>query len=215
MVVVGAEAAFAAQAKIQLSQRRGYGVVIACARTWGVENGHPLKELVTHVPPDSYRRCWVPLAEPGRRRPSGTVTQRARLRHMGDVTLSLSQKRRNEGPKQPKMLVTHLPEARARQVVAVYRRRWAGERLGKDLQGALGLGQQQVTKEPQRVERSLAISVMASLRIVKSRARDIPEPGAWSMFTLKRHFRWQVAPEQIERSVAQRLRKGLQERKAA
>jgi hypothetical protein len=99
--------------------------------------------------------------------------------------------------------------------VDVYRRRWAVELLVKELKGAMGLGQHQVTKEPPRVERSVAISVMAYLLIVKCHARDIPKQGAWSMFTLKRNFMWQVAQGQIERSVEQRLRKGLQERQAA
>jgi hypothetical protein len=85
----------------------------------------------------------------------------------------------------------------------------------KELKGAVGLGQHQVTKDPQRVERSIAISVMAYLMIVKFRAQDIPERGTWSMFTLKRNFAWQLAQEQVERSVEQRLRKGLPERKAA
>jgi hypothetical protein len=215
MVVVVADAAFASKANIKLIQRRGYFFVIAFARTWRFENGHTLKDLATHLPKYYYRRCWVPLEEPGRRRTYWTFTKRARLRHIGDVTIILSKKRRNEGPKHTKILVTNLPEARARQVVDVYRRRWAVELLVKELKGAMGLGQHQVTKEPQRIERSVAISVMAYLLIVKCRARDIPEQGAWSMFTLKRNFIWQVAQGQIERSVEQRLRKGLQERKAA
>jgi hypothetical protein len=35
------------------------------------------------------------------------------------------------------------------------------ELLTKELQGATGFGQHQVTKDPQRVERSVVISVMA------------------------------------------------------
>jgi hypothetical protein len=56
---------------------------------------------------------------------------------------------------------------------------------------------------------------MAYLLIVKFHAQDIPERGAWSMFTLKRNFTWQLAQAQLERSAEQRLRKALQERKAA
>jgi hypothetical protein len=83
------------------------------------------------------------------------------------------------------------------------------------MKGATGLGQHQVTKEPRRVERSVAIAVMAYLLLLKFRARDIPKKGPWSIFTLKRNFMWQIAQAQVERSVEQRLRKGLQERKAA
>jgi hypothetical protein len=127
----------------------------------------------------------------------------------------LSKKRRNDGPKQTKILVTNLPKVTARQVVDVYRRRWSVELLMKELKGATGLGQHQVTKETQRVERSVAISILAYLMLLKFRACDIPEKGPWSVFTLKRNFLWQIAQAQIERSVVHRLRKGLQERKAA
>jgi hypothetical protein len=89
------------------------------------------------------------------------------------------------------------------------------ELLIKEMKGATGLGQHQVTKEPQRIERSVAIALMAYLLLLKLRARDIPKQGPWSVFTLKRNFTWQIAQAQLERSVEQRLRKGLQERKAA
>jgi hypothetical protein len=89
------------------------------------------------------------------------------------------------------------------------------ELLMKELKGATGLGQHQVTKDPQRVERSVAISIIAYLMLLKCRAQDIPERGPWSVFTLKRNFTWQIAQGQIERSVEQRLRKGRQERRAA
>jgi hypothetical protein len=89
------------------------------------------------------------------------------------------------------------------------------ELLMKALKGAVGLGQHQVTKDPQRVERSIAISVMAYLMIVKFRAQDIPDRGSWSIFTLKRNFVWQLAQAQLERSVAQRLGKEHQQRRAA
>jgi hypothetical protein len=83
------------------------------------------------------------------------------------------------------------------------------------LKGVTGLGQHQVTKDPPRVERSVALAVMAYLTIVKFRAQDIPEQSAWSLFTLKRNFTWQLAQGQLERAAEQRLRKELGQRKAA
>jgi Transposase DDE domain len=111
--------------------------------------------------------------------------------------------------------VTNLPAVTARQVVDVYRRRWSVERLIKAWKGATGVGQQQVTKAPQRVERSRAMTVMAYLMMVTFHAHAIPKGSSWSILTRKRHFMWQLAQAQLERSVAQRLGKGLQERKAA
>jgi len=215
MVVVVADAAFASKANIQLIRQRGYFFVMALARTWCFDNGQALKALVTYWPNKHDRRCWVPLDEPGRRRTYWTYTQRARLRHIGDVTIILRKKRRNDGPKATKILVTNLPDVTARQVVDVYRRRWTVERLIEELKGATGLGQHQVTKDPQRVERSVAMSVMAYLVIVKFRAHDIPEQGSWSLLTLKQNFTWQLAQGQLERAAEQRLRKALQEREAA
>jgi hypothetical protein len=55
---------------------------------------------------------------------------------------------------------------------------------------------------------------MAYLMLLWFRRQDIPAKGPWSTLTLKRDFMWQLAQAQLERSVEQRLRKGLQERKA-
>jgi hypothetical protein len=126
-VVVVADAAFASKANVQLIQQRGYFFVMAFARTWCFDNGHTLKDLVTHLPKHHYRRCWVPLDEPGRRRIYWTFTKRVRLRHVGDVTIMLSKERRHDGPKPTKILVTNLPDVRARQVVDIDRRRWSVE----------------------------------------------------------------------------------------
>jgi hypothetical protein len=82
LVVVVADAAFASKANIKLIRHRGYSFVIACVRTWRFENGQTLKELVTHLPKKHYRRCWVPLEEPGRRRTYWTSTKRSCLRHV-------------------------------------------------------------------------------------------------------------------------------------
>jgi Transposase DDE domain len=141
LVLVVADAAFASVANLQLIQRRGYCLVMALARTWCFENGHTLKDLVTHLPNKYYRRCWVLLEEPGRRRTYWIYMKRARLRHRGDVTIILSKPRRNYGPKQTKILGTNLPGLTARQGVDIYRRRWAVELLMKELKGAMGLGQ--------------------------------------------------------------------------
>jgi hypothetical protein len=111
--------------------------------------------------------------------------------------------------------VTNLPKVTTRQVVNVYQRPWSAELLMKGLKGATGLGQHQVTKEPQRVERSVTVSIMANLMLLKFSAQDIAERGSWSMLTLKRNFTWELAQAQSERSVARRLRKGLLARRAA
>jgi hypothetical protein len=61
----------------------------------------------------------------------------------------------------------------------------------------------------------VAIFVMAELLRVKFRARDLPEKGRWSAVARKWNVTWQIAQASLERSVEPRLRKGLQQRKAA
>jgi hypothetical protein len=77
------------------------------------------------------------------------------------------------------------------------------------------LGQHQVTKEIGRVERSVAIAIMAYLLLLKLRAKDIPADRPWSAFGLQRAFAWEVAQAQCQRSARQLARKWLQIGKAA
>jgi hypothetical protein len=127
MLVVVADATFASKANLKLIRRRGYFIVIAFARMWHFADGQTLKDLVTHLPKQHDRLCWVPLDTPGRRRTYWTYTKQARLRDLGAVTVVSSKQRRNDGPQRTKILVANLPEAGARQVVDVYRRRWSVE----------------------------------------------------------------------------------------
>ncbi len=161
---------------------------MACARTRCFDQGQALRALVAHVPKKQNRRGWGPWDAPGRRRTYGTSTTRARLRQLGNVTSILRQKRRNAGSPAAKIWVTNLPDVTARPVVDAQRWRWTLELLMKEGKGTTGLGQQQVTNDPHRVERSVARSVMADRIIVKVRAQNIPKQGSWSLLTLQPHF---------------------------
>jgi hypothetical protein len=128
----------------------------------------------------------------------------------------LSTCRRNDGPKPTNILVTHLPEAvTAREIVGVYLRRGWRELLVKALKGVVGMGQQQVTTQADRVERSVAVAIMAYLLLLKRRAKDIPADRPWSACRLQRAFAWEAIAAQCERSAHQIARKWLQMRKAA
>ena len=138
------------------------------------------------------------------------------MRHLGDVTVVLSKRRRNDGPKQTNILVTNLPETvTAREIMGVYLRRWWVELLVKELKGVVGMGQHQVTKKVDRVERSVAVAIMAYLLLLKLRAKDIPTDRPWSAFHLQRAFAWEVVQAPCERSARQLARKWLQLGKAA
>lgn len=215
-IVVTADAAYASRANLTLIQELGYGYVLTLPRTWKFANGKTLKALVTHLPRWKYIQIRIPTVNCQRRRTFWVYTKRARLRHLGDVTVVLSKGRRNDGPKQTKILVTNLPEpVTAREIVGVYLRRWWIELLFKELKGVVGLGQHQVTKQSARVERSVAVAIMAYLLLLKLRAQDVPADRPWSAFRLQHALAWEVMQAQCERSAHQMARKWLQLGKAA
>jgi len=68
----------------------------------------------SHTPDGCRRDYWV-------------FTRRATLHNLGDVTIVLSKKRRNEGPKKVKIIVTNLTQASAGAILSIYARRWGVE----------------------------------------------------------------------------------------
>jgi hypothetical protein len=134
-VVVVADAAYPSRANLQTIQARHWFFVIAFPRTWKLTNGQHLRDVVTHLPLHHYRKVCLPLLVPSaRRRVFWTFAKRAQLRQVGDVTVVLSRRRRNDSPKQTKLLVTNLPQATAHTTVACYLRRWP---VGVSSQGSL------------------------------------------------------------------------------
>jgi hypothetical protein len=210
-IIVIADAAYASRPNMSLIQELGYWYVFALPRTWKFTNGKTLKALVTHLPRWWYTRICLPTVNGQRRRTFWVYAKRVRLRHLGDVTVVLSKCRRNDGPKQTKILVTNLPETvSAPQIVAIYLRRWWVELLVKELKGVVGLGQHQVTKEVERVERSVAVAIMAYLLLLRLQAKHIPADRPWSAFQLQRQFTWEVLQAQCEPSARQLASKWLQ-----
>jgi hypothetical protein len=115
------------------------------------------------------------------------------------------------GRNRPKILVTNLPETiSTREVVSVYLRRWGVELLVKELKGVVGMGQHQVTKQVDCVERYVAVAIMAYLHLLKPRAKDLPADRPWSALCLQRALAWEVMQAQCERSARQLARKWLQ-----
>jgi len=62
---------------------------------------------------------------------------------------------------------------------------WFLEVLFKELKSGLGLGEHQVTKHIDRIEKSIAISIIAYLVLVRARKGDIKPGQPWSIFQLK------------------------------
>lgn len=214
--MVTADAAYASRVNLALIQTLGYWYVMALPRTWKCADGKALKDLVTHLPRSKYLQIRIPTVNTQRRRTFWVDAKRVRLRHLGDVTGVLSTCRRHEGPRQTNILVMNLPETvTAREMIGVYLRRGWIELLMKELKGVVGLDQPQVTSKADRVERSVAIAIMAYLLLLKLRAKDIPVDRPWSVFRLQRAFAWELVQAQSERSARQLVRKWLQMAKAA
>jgi hypothetical protein len=84
--------------------------------------------------------------------------KRTTLTNLGDVTVVLSKKRRNAGPKHVRLFVTNLDGVTARTVLSLYAWRWGVEVTIKELKGGLHLGQMHVTRDADRVARAETLS---------------------------------------------------------
>jgi hypothetical protein len=70
----------------------------------------------------------------------------------------------------------------------------------KELKSGVHLGQMQVTKEAERVGRSVALSVLAYLLLVRLYGRDETLAKEWSLLKLKERFAEEVAQEAVRRT---------------
>ena len=213
-VVVVADAGFAANETLRLITAQKYTYVFAMPRTRKFTNGKHLRDLVQHLPKNCYyrRASHTPA---GRRRDYWVFTRRATLHKLGDVTIVLSKKRRNDGPKKVKIIVTNLTAAHAGTILSIYAWRWGVEVTIKELKSGLHLGQMQVTKEAERVTRSVALSVIAYLLLVRLYGHDKRLHKEWSLFKLKERFTEDVTQEHMRRSELRWQRKLKQLKDAA
>jgi hypothetical protein len=187
---------------------RAWYFVFAIARTWKQTNGKSLKNFVTYLPRALFKKRWIePPTKEGRRKTFWVFRKRMCLRHVGDVTVVLTKKWRNVGPKRTKILVTNLPGATARQVLAIYQRRWAIELLFKELKSGVGLGEHQVTKDETRVEHSFGVAILAYLLLLRVGHATIIPGHAWSLFRLQHTFRMRVITNQIQHSMELKMKK--------
>ena len=208
-VVVVADAGFAANETLRLITEQNYTYVFAMPRTRKFTNGKHLRDLVQHLPKSCYDRRASHTPD-GRRRDYWVFTRRATLHKLGDVTLVLSKKRRNDGPKKVKIIVTNLMEAYAGAILSMYAWRWGVEVTFKELKSGLHLGQMQVTNDKERVTRSVTLSVLAYLLLVRLYGHDTALSKEWSLFKLKERFVGEVAQDAVTRTERKWQRKWKQ-----
>ena len=212
-IIVTGDAAYGSQENMRMvldrdahDPARRWGFVFAIARTWKTVEGKAIKNLVTHLPRTYYQRTRIP------RLPASTGCKTfwvystcLCLRHIGDVTVVLSKRGRNVGPKHTKILVTNLDEWTPRQVVCAYQRRWPVEQINRELKTDLGLGEHQVSGEEGRIEHSFGIAVMAYLLLIRVCHQDILPGKPWSVAQLQHALRLRVITNQVEHNVKTRL----------
>ena len=215
LVIVGGDAAYGSKANMDMVKDRDtadparrWGFVFAIARTWKTVEEKSIKNLVTHGPHKYYQCTRVPR-EPGRtgRKTFWTYSTRLGLRHVGDVTVVLSKRGRNVGPKQTKILVTNLAALTPSQVVGIAQKRWAIELMNWELKSGLGLGEHQVSGDTNRSEKSLGIAVLAYLLVLRVCHHEIVPGKPWSIFQLQHALRLRVMTNQVEHKVKVKMAK--------
>ncbi len=215
LVIVSGDAAYGSKANMKMVKDRDkadgarrWGFVFAIARTWKTVDDKMIKNLVTHLPRKLYRRTWIPKEIEGSgRKTFWTYGTRLCLCHVGDVTLVLSKKGRNVGPKNTKILVTNLPELTPRQVVSIYQKRWAIELVNWELKSGLGLGQHQVSGDENRSENSMGIAVLAYLFLLRACHHKIIPGKSWSIFQLQHALQLRAITNQVEHNVKVKMAK--------
>jgi hypothetical protein len=186
-IIVCADAGMAANATLKVIAGRGWKFVFAMPRSRKFTDGKTVRDLVSHLPKARYRR--VATRKPnGRRVDYWVYSRRGDLNGVGDVTIVLSKKRRNSGPQGIKIIVTNLEGVSAARVLSMYSRRWGVELVFKELKSGLHLGRMQVTKEPERVKRSLALPVIAYLLLLRIYGHEESRMKAFNLFRLKERF---------------------------
>ena len=185
---------------------RVWGFVFSIARTWKTEDDKSLDNLVKHIPRVNFERTWIPrLAGNKGRKTFWVFRKRARLRHIG-VTMVLSKTGPNVSPKNTKILVTNL-DLSARAVLSIYQKRWPIELLFWELKSGMGLGEHQVTRDVDRIEKSLGIAIIAYLVLIRARKADICPGRPWSIFQLKNNFTTGLLCKQLELNMQRKLDK--------
>ena len=129
--VVVADAGYPANATLKLIEELEWTYVFAMPRTRKFTNGKYVHDLVQHLPKSPYRRRAISKPD-GRRQEYWVFMRHAELHQLGDVTIVLSKKRRNFGPKRVKIIVTNLLDASASAILSQYAVRWGVKLTIKD-----------------------------------------------------------------------------------
>ncbi len=157
-VVLLADAAFASKHVIQTLRSWNWNYVFRLPKTWIFEGGGFVKEHLNQLPRKSFKLCWYTSAH-GTRKYCQYFSHRARLNHLGEVTLVYSYiKGKFETEK--RILVTNMSLSHAK-ILAFYQRRWCIEILFKELKSEMGLGKMQLSVAKNQMMTALGVVMVA------------------------------------------------------
>jgi Transposase DDE domain len=217
-IIVVADAGYAANVTLKLINDLHWTYVFAMPRTRKFTSGKYVRDMVQYLPKTCYRRRAT-FKPDGRRHDYWVFMRHAELHQLGDVTIVLSKKRRNFGPKRVKIIVTNLLDASEGTILSHYAWRWGVELTIKELKSGLHLGRMQVTNDAERVTRSVVLPVCAYLVLLhlysgKDSVKDAPSQDG-SLFRLKQRFTEDVMQDQVQRVEQKWRRKWKQIKEAA
>lgn len=175
-------------------------------RTRKFTHGTYGRELVPPLPQALSRRRATSKPD-GRRQASWVFRRHAALHQLGDVTMVLSKKRRNCGPKRVKIIVTNLRDASASASLSPYAVRGGVELTSKERKGGLHLGRIHVSQEADRGERSVVLPVWAYLWLVRVYGNAEGARKGWRLLQCKQRFTEELLQDQGHRMEQKWLRK--------
>jgi hypothetical protein len=82
-------------------------------------------------------------------------------------------------------------------VVCIDQKRWAIERVHWELKSGLGLGENQVSGDTNRSEKSVGIAVLACLLVLRMCHHEIVPVKPWSICQLQHALRLRVMTNQV------------------
>lgn len=184
-VIFLADSAYASKSNFRCLEKLKWFYVIACAKTWNLADGTPLKDKLTKLQKNQFKGTWIPSDNGKQRRWFHVRKEYLNLNELGYVTVVFSKTRRNNSSASAKVLLTNLPNLTSRDILIIYQKRWHTEVMFKELKSGLGLGQMQVTKDPDRVERSIVLGLMAYICLLRLSIKANPKMDSWSIFQAK------------------------------
>lgn len=131
-VIFLADAAYASKENFQCLKKLKWYYVIACAKTWNLADGTPLKKRLQKLQKNQFHGTWLPSCDGKRRRWFYARQESLTLNHLGDVTVVFSKMRRNDPSASARVLLTNLSNLGFREILFMYQRRWHTEVMFKE-----------------------------------------------------------------------------------